>query len=149
MAQLAGSFSQRCEHGVAVGDGFVAGRLDAAGQSFCGTDGAFHVAILSRASRGPPNSGTSPRSSQSAGSRVQREPVSRLSFRTVLAAKHHTILLNLLISSFLLFSAGETPMFARGTVGQIVAKAGMLLGALCVVTVLFAALPAHRPPTAQ
>src|SRR6266852_3931937 len=48
MAQLAASLGQRCEHGVAVGDGFVAGRLDAAGQSFCGTDGAFHVAILSR-----------------------------------------------------------------------------------------------------
>src|SRR5260370_7036188 len=40
-------------------------------------------------------------------------------------------------------------MFARGTVVQIVAKAGMLLGALCVVTVLLAAIPAHRPPAAQ
>ncbi len=40
-------------------------------------------------------------------------------------------------------------MFARGTVVQIVAKAGMLLGALCVVTVLLAAIPSHRPPAAQ
>ncbi len=40
-------------------------------------------------------------------------------------------------------------MFARGTVVQIVAKAGMLLGALFVVTVLLAAIPAHRPPAAQ
>ena len=40
-------------------------------------------------------------------------------------------------------------MFARGTVVQIVAKAGMLLGALLVFTILLAALPAHRAPGAQ
>jgi len=40
-------------------------------------------------------------------------------------------------------------MFARGTVVQIVAKAGMLLGALFLVTVLLAAIPSHRPPAAQ
>src|SRR5713101_49190 len=40
-------------------------------------------------------------------------------------------------------------MFARGTFVQIAAKAGMLLCALFVVTVLLAAIPAHRPPAAQ
>jgi hypothetical protein len=37
-------------------------------------------------------------------------------------------------------------MAARGTVHQIAAKAGMLLGALFVFTLLLAALPAHRAP---
>jgi len=40
-------------------------------------------------------------------------------------------------------------MSARSTAIQIAAKAGMLLGALFVVTVLLAAIPAHRPPAAQ
>jgi hypothetical protein len=40
-------------------------------------------------------------------------------------------------------------MFARGTVVQIAAKAGMLIGALFVFTVLLAALPAHRAPAPQ
>ncbi len=40
-------------------------------------------------------------------------------------------------------------MFARGTVVQMVAKAGMLLGALFLVSALLAAIPAHRPPAAQ
>jgi hypothetical protein len=37
-------------------------------------------------------------------------------------------------------------MSARSTALQIAAKAGMLLGALFVFTILLAALPAHRPP---
>jgi hypothetical protein len=37
-------------------------------------------------------------------------------------------------------------MSARSTAVQIATKAGMLLGALFVFTVLLAALPAHRPP---
>jgi hypothetical protein len=37
-------------------------------------------------------------------------------------------------------------MSARGTARQIVTKAGMLLGALFVFTLLLAALPAHRAP---
>jgi len=37
-------------------------------------------------------------------------------------------------------------MSARGTARQIAAKAGMLLGALFVFTLLLAALPAHRAP---
>lgn len=37
-------------------------------------------------------------------------------------------------------------MSARGTALQIATKAGMLLGALFVFTILLAALPAHRPP---
>src|SRR5260370_40823121 len=40
-------------------------------------------------------------------------------------------------------------MSARGTARQIAAKAGMLLGALFVFTLLLAALPAHRAPTQQ
>ena len=40
-------------------------------------------------------------------------------------------------------------MSARSTALQIAAKTGMLLGALFVVTVLLAAIPAHRPPAAQ
>jgi hypothetical protein len=40
-------------------------------------------------------------------------------------------------------------MFARGTVVQIAAKAGMLFGALFVFTLLLAALPAHRAPAPQ
>src|SRR5712671_3228328 len=37
-------------------------------------------------------------------------------------------------------------MSARGTARQLAAKAGMLLGALFVFTLLLAALPAHRAP---
>jgi hypothetical protein len=37
-------------------------------------------------------------------------------------------------------------MSARSTAVQIATKAGMLLGALFVFTILLAALPAHRPP---
>jgi hypothetical protein len=37
-------------------------------------------------------------------------------------------------------------MSARGTVRQVAAKTGMLLGALFVFTLLLAALPAHRAP---
>ncbi len=40
-------------------------------------------------------------------------------------------------------------MSARGTVRQIAAKAGMLLGALFVFTLLLAALPAHRAPAQE
>jgi hypothetical protein len=40
-------------------------------------------------------------------------------------------------------------MSARGTVRQIAAKTGMLLGALFVFTLLLAALPAHRAPSQQ
>src|SRR5260370_10390833 len=40
-------------------------------------------------------------------------------------------------------------MSARSTALQIVAKAGMLLGALFVFTILLAALPAHRAPAQQ
>jgi hypothetical protein len=40
-------------------------------------------------------------------------------------------------------------MFARGTAVQIAAKAGMLLGALLVFTILLAALPAHHAPMQQ
>ena len=40
-------------------------------------------------------------------------------------------------------------MSARGTARQIAAKAGMLLGALFVFTLLLAALPAHRAPAQQ
>ena len=40
-------------------------------------------------------------------------------------------------------------MSARSTALQIAAKAGMLLGALFVFTVLLAALPAHRAPARQ
>jgi hypothetical protein len=38
-------------------------------------------------------------------------------------------------------------MSARNPLFPLLAKAGMLLGALFVVTVLLAAIPAHRPPT--
>src|SRR5258708_12357038 len=40
-------------------------------------------------------------------------------------------------------------MAARSTALQIAAKAGMLLGALLVFTILLAALPAHRVPAQQ
>ena len=40
-------------------------------------------------------------------------------------------------------------MSARSTALQIAAKAGMLLGALFVFTILLAALPAHRAPAKQ
>src|SRR5258708_21691824 len=40
-------------------------------------------------------------------------------------------------------------MSARSTALQIAAKAGMLLGALFVFTILVAALPAHRAPAPQ
>jgi hypothetical protein len=40
-------------------------------------------------------------------------------------------------------------MSARSTVVQLAAKAGMLLGAIFVVTVLLAAIPAHHPQTEQ
>ncbi len=40
-------------------------------------------------------------------------------------------------------------MFAPGTVVQIAGKAGMLLGALFVVTVVLAAIPAHHPPAVE
>src|SRR5467141_47747 len=40
-------------------------------------------------------------------------------------------------------------MSARGTACQIAAKAGMLLGALFVFTLLLAALPAHRAPAQE
>jgi hypothetical protein len=40
-------------------------------------------------------------------------------------------------------------MSARSTFLQIAARAGMLLGALFLVTVLLAAIPAHHPPTMQ
>src|SRR5260370_35508621 len=40
-------------------------------------------------------------------------------------------------------------MSARCTALQIAAKAGMLLGALFVFTILLAALPAHRAPAPQ
>src|SRR5260370_17462643 len=40
-------------------------------------------------------------------------------------------------------------MSARSTALQIAAKAGMLLGALFVFTILLAALPAHRAPAPQ
>src|SRR5260370_7709070 len=40
-------------------------------------------------------------------------------------------------------------MSARSTALQIAAKAGMLLGALFVFTILLAALPAHRAPAQQ
>jgi hypothetical protein len=40
-------------------------------------------------------------------------------------------------------------MSARGTARQIAAKAGMLLGALFVFTLLLAALPAHRAPAQE
>jgi hypothetical protein len=43
----------------------------------------------------------------------------------------------------------EKLMFACGTVFQIVAKSGMLFGALFVFTILLAALPAHRAPESQ
>src|ERR1700687_4583470 len=45
--------------------------------------------------------------------------------------------------------AGESLMSARSTAFQIAAKAGMLLGALFVFTILLAALPARRSPTQQ
>ena len=37
-------------------------------------------------------------------------------------------------------------MSARGSIGQIVAKAGLLIGVLLLFTLLLAALPAHRAP---
>src|ERR1700731_937336 len=40
-------------------------------------------------------------------------------------------------------------MSARSTVRQVAAKAGMLLGAFFVFTILLAALPAHRVPAQQ
>jgi hypothetical protein len=40
-------------------------------------------------------------------------------------------------------------MSARGTVFQVVIKAGMLVGGLLVFTILLAALPAHRTPEQQ
>ena len=40
-------------------------------------------------------------------------------------------------------------MSARGTAVQIAAKAGMLLGALLIFTILLAALPAHQAPAQQ
>lgn len=40
-------------------------------------------------------------------------------------------------------------MSARGTLVQIAAKAGMLVGALFIFTILLAALPAHRSPVQQ
>jgi hypothetical protein len=40
-------------------------------------------------------------------------------------------------------------MFARGTLLQIAGKAGMLVGALLLVTVLLAAIPAHNPPSTE
>ena len=40
-------------------------------------------------------------------------------------------------------------MSARGTVFQAAAKAGILLGALLLVTVLLAAIPGHHPPAVE
>jgi len=40
-------------------------------------------------------------------------------------------------------------MSPRGSIAQIVAKTGMLLGALLVFTLLLTALPAHRAPTQE
>jgi len=40
-------------------------------------------------------------------------------------------------------------MSVRSTAIQVAAKAGMLVGALLVFTILLAALPAHRPPVQQ
>ena len=40
-------------------------------------------------------------------------------------------------------------MFARGTISQAAAKAGILLGALFIVGVVLAAIPGHQPPAAQ
>lgn len=40
-------------------------------------------------------------------------------------------------------------MSARRTALQLAGKAGMLLGAILVVTVMLAAIPAHRPPVAE
>jgi hypothetical protein len=40
-------------------------------------------------------------------------------------------------------------MSARSSIVRIAAKAGMLLGALLVFTLLLAALPAHRPPVQE
>ena len=47
MPQFAGAFGDGGQHGIAMGDGFVARRLDAAGDAFRGLDGLlFHAAIL-------------------------------------------------------------------------------------------------------
>jgi hypothetical protein len=47
------------------------------------------------------------------------------------------------------FNAGVKIMAGRSTFFQIAAKAGMLFGALFVVTVLLAAIPAHHLPAEQ
>jgi len=65
---------------------------------------------------------------------------------TVPPEKQVPIPRNLFRDASVLFSAGESQMSARNTAFQIAAKAGMLLGALFIVTVLLAAIPAHRPP---
>ena len=53
MAQLAGAFGERGNHCVAMGDGFVAGRFDAAGQRFGWMYCAFlHAGILAWGLRG-------------------------------------------------------------------------------------------------
>ena len=49
MPQFAGSFGQRREHRIAMGDGLVAGQVQSAGQVFCWLDGLFfHAEILTR-----------------------------------------------------------------------------------------------------
>jgi len=44
VAEFAGAVGKGGEHGVAVGDGFVAGEFEGAGEGFCGVDGfGFHL----------------------------------------------------------------------------------------------------------
>jgi hypothetical protein len=68
---------------------------------------------------------------------------------TVLEAQQRARWRNFPGDAFVLFSndsAGDILMSARISIVQIVVKAGMLLGALLVFTLLLAALPAHRAP---
>ena len=47
VAKFAGAFGDGGQHGIAMRDGFIARRLDAAGDVFCGLDNLlFHATIL-------------------------------------------------------------------------------------------------------
>src|ERR1700676_4379802 len=144
MAEFAGALGDGGNHRIAVGNGFVAGRLYAAGELLCGLDGGFfHSAILAwrLQDKNFTTAGT--------GCTEFRAEGRTCPFVQFFAAQLRCRACNLFRSAYVLSSAGETLMFARGTVVQIAAKAGMLFGALLVFTVLLAALPAHRAPAPQ
>ena len=128
-----------------MGDGLVAGRLYAAGQCFGWMYRAFlHAGILAWGLRTKEfrHRGTE----SAAGVRVRKKTCP---FIELLAAQQRARRLKFPGTRFVLSSAGEILMSARSSIVHIVAKVGMLLGALFLFTLLLAALPAHRAPVQE